>query len=111
MLQAELLARGVPADRITLIEREEAAVQAALEMSGNDDLLLVFGDAIARTWAQITAFRPDLDAAEPEPTERSSVAERGVSVPSFDLGSSDEFVRDERGVLLPPIEDEHDLDD
>ncbi len=54
MLEEELLAADVPEDHIQVIPDEEEAVDAALAAAGEGDLVLIFGDQIARTWKQIT---------------------------------------------------------
>jgi cyanophycin synthetase len=56
MLEDELLAAGVPADRIRVVPEEELAVEAALSAAGPGDLVLIFGDAVSRSWGQITGF-------------------------------------------------------
>jgi cyanophycin synthetase len=78
MLAAELIAAGVSPDAIDQIPAEQAAVDRALGMCQSGDLLLVFGDAITRTWKQIVYFggRKPL---EPSP-------ERGYTVPSYAAG-------------------------
>jgi cyanophycin synthetase len=59
MMQAELLAAGVPRDRIDVILDEQRAVEAGLALCEPGDLLLIFGDNIARCWKQIIRFRDD----------------------------------------------------
>jgi cyanophycin synthetase len=54
ILEEELLAAGVPEDHIRVIPDEVEAVDAALEIAAEGDLVLIFGDQIARTWKQIT---------------------------------------------------------
>ncbi len=56
MLAAELLAAGVPADRVEVVPDEVAAVDRGLHLSRPGDVLLVFGDALSRTWKQIIYF-------------------------------------------------------
>ena len=56
ILEKELLAAGVPADQIRVVPEEELAVEAALSAAGPGDLVLIFGDAVSRTWQQITGF-------------------------------------------------------
>jgi len=53
-----LRAAGVPEDAISIIPDEQAAIEAALRMGQPGDLLLVFADALVRSWKQITKFRP-----------------------------------------------------
>ena len=100
LLREALLANGVPADQIQVIPREEpAAVDAALREAEPGDLLLIFGDAITRSWKQIIQFRPD---AAPPPVERPRISRpepvAPVVVPLEDQRR--EFVRDSRGVRI-----------
>ena len=53
-----LRAAGVPEQAISIIPDEQEAIAAALAMGQPGDLLLVFADALVRSWKQITKFRP-----------------------------------------------------
>jgi cyanophycin synthetase len=58
-IQAEALrAAGVPEAAISIIPSEEDAVDAALRMGEPGDLLVIFADALVRSWKQITKFKP-----------------------------------------------------
>ena len=59
MLADGLRAHGIAEAQITVIVDEQQAIEAALRMARAGDLLLVFADALARGWKQITNFRPD----------------------------------------------------
>jgi cyanophycin synthetase len=72
------------------------------------DLLLVFADALVRSWKQITKFRP---AGAPEPQARAAaplqpptISETGVEPPP--LSSLEGLLRDERGIRLAPEVDD-----
>ncbi len=52
-MAAALLAAGVPQSAISVIPDEQAAIDAALRMGQPGDLLLVFSDALVRSWKQI----------------------------------------------------------
>jgi cyanophycin synthetase len=54
---AQLQSRGVPASAISIIPDEQEAIDAALHMGQPGDLLLVFADALIRSWKQITKFK------------------------------------------------------
>jgi cyanophycin synthetase len=106
MLRDALLAAGVPHEQVTLIPDEEEAVARSLEMARPGDLVLIFADAINRTWKQVIGFRPENGA----PAERTpaAVVMEPPSVPEPVIGESDALVRDERGVRLargPELED------
>ena len=91
----------MPDKQITVIADEQRAVDAALRMARAGDLLLVFGDSIARTWKQIIHFRPDGGGrgtpAAASPAARVEVAAPG---PGAELPDSEQLIRDERGVRL-----------
>ena len=63
MIRAALIAAGVPEDAIILAESESASIETALEMARPTDLVLIFCDAITRSWKQIIYFRPKEAAA------------------------------------------------
>jgi len=54
---AALRAAGVSEDAISVIPDEQQAVEAALLMGREGDLLLIFADALVRSWKQVTKFR------------------------------------------------------
>jgi cyanophycin synthetase len=58
-----LRAAGVPDGAISIIPDEEEAIDAALRMGEAGDLLLIFADALVRSWKQITKFKPNGAAA------------------------------------------------
>ena len=59
MLEAALRAHGISADRVDVIVDEQDAIEAALRHAQPGDLVLIFADALARGWKQITQFKPD----------------------------------------------------
>ncbi|WP_158883025.1 cyanophycin synthetase [Rhodanobacter sp. L36] len=101
ILARALQAAGVPDDAISIIPEEHKAVDAALRMGRSGDLLLVFADALVRSWKQIIKFRPE---GSPEPrmeSGASSAPAAPVVEPAFDEASFADLgdvVRDERGV-------------
>ncbi|MBC8327354.1 MAG: cyanophycin synthetase [Planctomycetes bacterium] len=106
MLRETLLAHGVPEDAIELVPEEQRAVARALEQARKDDLLLIFADAISRTWAQIQDFQAEgAPRAGEEPSRRSvDLGERlgggrgGFETGGFEAGV--ELIRDARGVRV-----------
>ncbi|MEO7051892.1 MAG: cyanophycin synthetase [Rhodanobacter sp.] len=100
ILSKALLAAGVPSPDISIIPEEQHAIDAALKMGNAGDLLLIFGDALVRSWKQIIRFRPEgapapREERQPAPVHRQA-ADAAFDEASFaDLG---ELVRDERGV-------------
>ena len=128
---AALRAAGVPDNAISIIPDEQAAITAALEMGRPGDLVLIFADALARSWKQITKFKmagaaPSTSVAaggsETDFSQSGSARFGGATgfaaAPSAGLLSSDAVgstgevrasafsmegvIRDERGVRLAP---------
>lgn len=98
ILRQSLMAAGVTEDRIETIPDEEAAVQAVLSKAGQDDLLLVLGDNIKRTWKQIIYFNSGNAA-----TEKEQKTLPAVDLPDSELFSFNddvEIITDERGVRI-----------
>ena len=78
-MAATLLAAGVPQSAISVIPDEQAAIDAALRMGRQGDLLLVFSDALVRSWKQIIYFRPEGAAgAGARPAARRRAHRRGA---------------------------------
>jgi cyanophycin synthetase len=110
-----LRAAGVDQSSISSIPDEQEAIEAALRMGAPGDLLLVFADALVRSWKQITKFKPvgaPLPRSSPpltaEPEELAlavPVTPKGADAPTPEFGAEG-LIRDERGVrLAPEIED------
>jgi cyanophycin synthetase len=112
-----LRAAGVPDQAISVIPDEQEAIDAALRMGAAGDLLLIFADALVRSWKQITKFKPAGAAPAraasqfvPPPGEEgfgmpaAAPAPRTVE-PAAEF-SQEGLIRDERGVrVAPEIED------
>ena len=62
----------------------------------------MFGDALTRTWNQITQFRPDSEAPGPESPLDEVVAIELPDLPSGEVKLGAKLMRDERGVFLAP---------
>jgi cyanophycin synthetase len=117
MLRKALLEKGVPDSKILVIPDEVEAVDQALQLGREGDLVLIFADALTRTWKQILHFVPEVAGSGPRVSAASATpagasrASNGASpelddatpsaaafaTPSFD---GDLLVRDERGVRL-----------
>jgi cyanophycin synthetase len=103
LLRDALVEHGTPSEQVAVIPDEQAAVDAALREGQPGDLVLIFADAITRSWKQVIQFRPD---AADRPVERPRVSqpEPAFAVALEPLALEDrrrEFVRDVRGVRLP----------
>ena len=109
-------AAGVPESAISIIPDEQQAIEAALRMGEAGDLLLIFADALVRSWKQITKFKTAGAAATPSPHRRVREATGGrhrsmaagsefdvmaapVATPEFNLEG---LIRDERGIHMAP---------
>ncbi|MDQ3228790.1 MAG: Mur ligase family protein, partial [Pseudomonadota bacterium] len=93
---------GVAADAITIIPDEQQAVDAALRMAQPGDLVLMFADALARTWKQIIKFRTD-GAPVPAPPQRKELpqpehARREQAQGETTFAEMQGVIRDERGL-------------
>ena len=97
LLCAALQAAGVPITAIETIPDEQRAVDAALRHAAIGDLLLVFADALQRTWNQVVEFRPEHGAVAAEPHAPPRVELPPAAAPPIDEGH---MIRDERGVRL-----------
>lgn len=102
-----LKAAGVPADAISVIADEQAAVDAALRMAGAGDLLLVFADQLVRSWKQIIHFQPAGARPAPKPESVATLVAPANAMPADEsrLPELGEVMRDERGIYLPREED------
>jgi cyanophycin synthetase len=119
MIAAVLRDKGVPDSAITLIPDEQEAITAALRMGQAGDLLLVFADALTRSWKQVTKFKAEgtAHAASPQvanakqdqakqaqankaPADKTQATAGPIENSSQDDGALQAagFVRDERGL-------------
>ena len=101
MLAEALRAEGVLDESIQVVPSEVEAVDRSLRIAEKDDLVLIFGDKLQRTWEQITRFHPDT----PHPAASDEVTAPRVDLPDLPQGDMDvggRVMRDERGVYLAP---------
>lgn len=106
MLQARLKERGIEAASIEVVADEREAVDRALRLAQEDDLVVIFGDRISRCWKQIIHFEPggtERQAAEPTRPVHSFVEE---DPDAFKLDPGAELIADERGVRIAARHDE-----
>ena len=109
MIARVLRAKGVAESAISIIPDEQEAIDAALKMGKQGDLLLIFADALARSWKQVTKFRPigappvapvDTSAA-PKPAKNTAGEEQDDAGLAGDTAlEAAGFVRDERGLCF-----------
>jgi len=119
---AALRAKGVPEQAISIIPDEQEAIDAALRMGQPGDLLLVFSDALVRSWKQITKFKPAGDTAAPaaeamgwtgdgqertpQPSTRPAPARAAEGAGKAEPLNLEGLIRDERGVRFAPETDD-----
>ena len=87
---------GVAEAAISIIPDEQQAVDTALRKAGPGDLVLVFADALARTWKQIIRFKADGDM--PTPAVRAEVPQLDTALDERLVAAMEGVVRDERGL-------------
>jgi cyanophycin synthetase len=116
MLRKALMEKGVAEASILVIPDEVEAIDRALQLGREGDLVLIFADALTRSWKQILHFVPEVDGAGPRVSAASATpasvrpsngaaadapsalpAAPAFVPPAFD---GDLLVRDERGVRL-----------
>jgi cyanophycin synthetase len=89
--------KGVLESAISIIPDEQEAIDAALRMGQSGDLILIFADALVRSWKQIIKFRPE-GAAPERVVTAAPVAEKVVEDNSFAMMEG--VTRDERGIFI-----------
>lgn len=100
IIATALLAQGVPEAAISLIADEQQAIDAALRMGQPGDLILVFADALTRSWKQITKFQPEGVALGPVERIETPVLEPMLDETLYAVMEG--VVRDERGLRFEP---------
>jgi cyanophycin synthetase len=98
MLRQALLDAGVPEERIEVVVSEVDAVNRGLALACPGDLLLMFCDAITRTWKQVIYFGSDRPETRPQTAEVPKVIEAPAPPPPAEPDGN--WVRDTRGVFL-----------
>ena len=83
---------------MTVIPDEQLAVDAALRMGDAGDLILVFADALTRTWKQIIKFQPHGDIAKASP--RVELPSLDTSEEEIPFAAMEGVIREERGLVF-----------
>ena len=104
ILSRALQASGVPVEQISMIPDEQEAIDAALRMGRPGDLVLIFADALTRSWKQVIKFRPE--GAVPLRQHESPPAPASFVTAGETASDLEGLVRDERGVRLGREEDD-----
>ncbi len=108
IMAKELEKQGITKEKILIIPNEEEAVDKALSLADADDLVMIFGDAIVRSWKQIINFDTHTSQAKAQndkqnPTVVSMLDSQDEANPqadSFELEKGMKIVKDERGVRV-----------
>ncbi|QOW22306.1 cyanophycin synthetase [Novilysobacter avium] len=100
ILAKALLAQGVDEAQVSIINEEEAAIDAALRMGEPGDLVLIFADALVRSWKQVIKFQAEGEPSAPLRPEVPVTAEPADESIPASLADYEDLVRDERGVRL-----------
>jgi cyanophycin synthetase len=106
MLEKTLLEEGYPKEHMQVIPDEQEAIAAALSMARRGDLLLVFADAISRSWKQIIYYKSEGDEARSRRPASTPPPPKDPSSPSVsrlraqEAFSGETVIQDERGVRL-----------
>ncbi len=95
-----LEAAGIAVDAISVVPDEQQAVDAALHMGQTGDLLVVFADALARTWKQITKFTPEGMAPRTATQVELPSLESTMTADEAAVAAMEGVVRDERGLVF-----------
>ena len=99
-----LIDLGVKDSNISVIADEEPAVDHALNMAGEGDLLVITADDLHRTWKQIINLNSDKkENKKTIPGTKVFVQEKAKR---FVLDQDEELIVDERGVRLASSEPE-----
>lgn len=101
LIAATLREHGVPDDRISVIPDEQDAIDAGLRMAQPGDVLLIFADALVRSWKQVIKFKPE-GAPEKAPVAAAAPADTGEAAaePAFSPEQWEGVSRDERGIFI-----------
>ncbi|MEM6639929.1 MAG: cyanophycin synthetase [Pseudomonadota bacterium] len=105
-LRRALIASGVEDARTEVVAAEQDAVEHALSIAKEGDLVTIFGDDVHRCWKQIIYFKPSGDARKPVEPVPPKVSNIQSNVGAFRLSDQDELITDERGVRLVSRHDE-----
>ncbi len=108
MLRDQLRESGVKKRRITVIPDEAEAVDFALDMAREGDLVMVFGDNIERCWSQIAGHQVEEGEETDEISDKPVQSFVEEDPEAFTLEPGAELIRDERGVRIARVDEESD---
>ncbi len=100
LIAATLREHGVADHQISIIPDEQDAIDAGLRMALPGDVLLVFADALVRSWKQIIKFKPEGAPQKVAVAAASTVDEGATAEPHFSPEQWEGVSRDERGIFI-----------
>ena len=100
LIAATLREHGVADHQISIIPDEQDAIDAGLRMAQPGDVLLVFADALVRSWKQIIKFKPEGAPQKVAVAAASTVDENATAEPHFSPEQWEGVSRDERGIFI-----------
>ena len=108
LLRDQLRESGVKKRRINIIPDEAEAVDFALDMAREGDLVMIFGDNIERCWSQIAGHQVEEGETVDEVPDKPVQSFVEEDPEAFTLDPGAELIRDERGVRIARIDEESD---
>jgi cyanophycin synthetase len=107
ILKDALVGHGVAPENVEVIPDEVTAIEAALKTCEPGDLLMIFCDAITRSWKQIIHFDSGSDAtARQEDVLKKPDTIAAEPTDTFVLSEGMQLITDERGVRIAREHDE-----
>ncbi len=100
LIAATLREHGVAEDQISIIPDEQDAIDAGLRMAQAGDVLLVFADALVRSWKQIIKFKPEGAPQKVAVVAEKTIEEEATVEPGFSPEQWEGVSRDERGIFI-----------
>ncbi len=100
LLKRGLMEAGVPEAAIEKIHDEQQALDSALRMAKPGDLLLVFADALTRSWKQIIKFKSDVPRSATLPKPALLEPATSPDLEAALTAAMEGTVRDERGIVF-----------
>jgi cyanophycin synthetase len=108
MLRSRLREHGIKDSCIELIPSEVEAVDAAMAMAQEGDLVVIFGDNIKRCWKQVAQYSVDEGDPREAPEEVPAHGFVQADPNAFKLEPGAELIRDDRGVRIARVDEESD---
>ena len=96
LMKKGLMEQGVSEEKICVIADEQDAIQKALEMGREKDLIIVVGDNVSRSWKQIVHFGDEELKASAAKNETPAIAMNYEDL----IDEDQSLISDERGVRL-----------